>query len=88
MDKEHGRDNVKMHVTLMNSKYRAEKKGLDEESPKRRIREKFDASQILHKFLDYDFGVTELKDIHLSQRNSMGPDGYYQSTCIISCDKQ
>ncbi|CAH0725945.1 unnamed protein product, partial [Brenthis ino] len=88
MEKEFGRDSVKMHVTLMNSKYKAEKKDLEEDSPRRRPRESFDASQILERFSDYDFGVTQLNDIHLSQRHCMGPDGYYQSTCIISCNKQ
>lgn len=89
MDKEYGRDNVKMHVTLLNSKYRGRTKGVDEDTNVRnKKRETFDGSQILSKFSDYDFGTVELNDIHLSQRNSTGPDGYYQSTCVISCNKQ
>ncbi|XP_026487667.2 activating signal cointegrator 1 complex subunit 1 [Vanessa tameamea] len=87
MDKEYDRDHVKLHVTLLNSKYRGRDKGMDEEaiSKQSNKRETFDGSQILSKFSDYDFGTTELNNIHLSQRKSTGPDGYYQSTCVISC---
>ncbi|XP_046961793.1 activating signal cointegrator 1 complex subunit 1 [Vanessa cardui] len=87
MDKEYGRDNVKLHVTLLNSKYKSRDKGMDEETVSNQInkRETFDGSQILSKFSDYDFGIVELNNIHLSLRKSMGPDGYYQSTCVISC---
>lgn len=81
MEKEIGRDNVKIHVTLLNSKYRGKKDGSD--SPKLK-RESFDGSEILEKFCDYDFGVMELSNIHLSQRQSLSPDGFYQPTCIIS----
>lgn len=89
-NKEYGRDNIKLHVTLINSKYRSRSSSakLEESSdaPNRsRPREPFDGSEVLRKFSDYDFGVTELAEIHLSQRHSMGPDGYYQPTCIISC---
>ncbi|XP_072936799.1 activating signal cointegrator 1 complex subunit 1 isoform X2 [Epargyreus clarus] len=86
---DYGRDNVKLHVTLLNSKYRGRQRdtGDDETQSRsaRKSRETFDGSQILQKFSDYDFGVMELTDIHLSQRKTMGTDGYYKSTCIMSC---
>lgn len=91
MDREYGRESIKLHVTLINSKYRSRSssaKGEESQSFKsneRRTRETFDGSEILAKFSDYDFGVTELQEIHLSQRHSMGRDGYYQPTCVISC---
>lgn len=91
MDKEHGRDNVKLHVTLINSKYRnlssqssAAANEPTQHSNSRPKRETFDGSQILQKYADYDFGVIEVNFLHLSQRNTMGSDGYYQPTCIIS----
>lgn len=89
MDREHGRDSVKLHVTLINSKYRKGTSNAtvdDSNMPRtsRKPRETFDGSEVLKKFSDYDFGVMELKDIHLSQRHSMGPDGYYQPTCVIA----
>ncbi|XP_061707289.1 activating signal cointegrator 1 complex subunit 1-like isoform X1 [Cydia pomonella] len=68
--------NVKLHVTLLNSKYRN-----DLGSSRR---ESFDGSEILRKFGDYEFGVMELSEIHLSQRHALGPDGYYQPTFITS----
>ncbi|KAL0894878.1 hypothetical protein ABMA27_013390 [Loxostege sticticalis] len=93
MDKDHGRENVKLHVTLINSKYRSrssqpageEDSALSKSS--RQTRETFDGTEIFKKYADYDFGVMELRHIHLSQRHSMGADGYYQPTCVISCWK-
>ncbi|KOB66100.1 Activating signal cointegrator 1 complex subunit 1 [Operophtera brumata] len=74
----HNRDHVKLHVTLINSKYR---KTSDDAGKKR---ETFDGSEILQRFKDFDFGVVELNQIHLSQRDSAGDDGYYQPTCVVS----
>ncbi|XP_047516216.1 activating signal cointegrator 1 complex subunit 1 isoform X1 [Pieris napi] len=82
MANEFGRDNVKIHVTLLNSKYRG--KTIENDSPTKQQRESFDGSEILEKFNDYDFGVMEINNIHLSQRKSLAPDGFYQPTCVIS----
>ncbi|CAD0196080.1 unnamed protein product [Chrysodeixis includens] len=86
MDKEYGRENVKLHVTFLNSKYRrSETQNVDDETTKtRQPRVKFDGTEILQKFADYDFGVVEITSIHLSQRHSTGADGYYQPTCVIT----
>ncbi|XP_075992432.1 activating signal cointegrator 1 complex subunit 1 [Anticarsia gemmatalis] len=88
MEREHGRNNVKLHVTLLNSKYRNRSANVnaDDGSSRnsRQPRETFDGSQVLKKFADFDFGVMEFNDIHLSQRHSMGPDGYYQPTCVVA----
>ncbi|CAH2066972.1 unnamed protein product, partial [Iphiclides podalirius] len=86
---EYGRDNVKLHVTLMNSKfkYRSSEDEVDKRPTRRNIWETFDGSEILNKFGDYDFGSAEVNVIHLSQRKTVGADGYYQSTCVISLNK-
>ncbi|XP_028037353.1 activating signal cointegrator 1 complex subunit 1 [Bombyx mandarina] len=86
MKKEFGRENIKLHVTFINTKYR-ETTDVDAPQQNQTInnRKTFDGSEILEKFADYDFGVMEVTEIHLSQRHTMGPDGYYQPTCIISC---
>ncbi|XP_037877692.1 activating signal cointegrator 1 complex subunit 1 isoform X2 [Bombyx mori] len=86
MKKEFGRENIKLHVTFINTKYR-ETSDVDAPQQNQTInnRKTFDGSEILEKFADYDFGVMEVTEIHLSQRHTMGPDGYYQPTCIISC---
>ncbi|XP_045521018.1 activating signal cointegrator 1 complex subunit 1-like isoform X2 [Pieris brassicae] len=82
MANEFGRDNVKIHVTLLNSSYRERK--IENDKPIKQKRESFDGSEILKKFIDYDFGVMEINNIHLSQMNTLAPDGFYQSTCVIS----
>lgn len=69
-------DNVKLHVTLMNSIYR----NSDGESMKRKS---FDASFILEKYKNYKFGVVDLKTIHLSIRFQFGDDKYYKPECVI-----
>lgn len=90
-DTEYGRENVKLHVTLINSKYRARSESASLESSEstskntRQQRESFDGRDVLQKFADYDFGTVELTAIHLSQRHTMGPDGYYQPTCVVPC---
>ncbi|EFA04486.1 activating signal cointegrator 1 complex subunit 1 [Tribolium castaneum] len=68
-------DNVKLHVTLMNSIFR---KNEDNR------RESFDASFILDKYKDYYFGKTALEQIHLSVRFTSAQNGYYQSAAVIT----
>lgn len=78
---EFGRDSVKLHVTLLNTKYRS-KSSQDIRAKNKRI--PFDGADILDKFGDFDFGVLEVTEIHLSQRSTFGPDGYYEPTFKIS----
>ncbi|KAI8428016.1 hypothetical protein MSG28_002313 [Choristoneura fumiferana] len=85
MNNEHGRQNVKLHVTLINSKYRNQPSNQDVRAEKNNTRESFDGSEILERFANFEFGVMELRDIHLSQRHALGPDGYYQPTFVLSC---
>ncbi|XP_055374465.1 activating signal cointegrator 1 complex subunit 1 [Condylostylus longicornis] len=70
-------DNVKLHVTLINSKFSQK----DDDNTQRRIT--FDAKDILQKYIDYDFGIQKLHEIHLSQRFSTGSDGFYEATSIL-----
>lgn len=83
-EKEKGGDNVKIHVTLMNSRHR----GRTDESDNRNLgpRESFDATRILEKYAHYDFGVAEVTDVHLSQMHtSTEQNAYYESTCVVPC---
>ncbi|XP_044751565.1 activating signal cointegrator 1 complex subunit 1-like [Coccinella septempunctata] len=70
-------ENVKLHVTLMNTKYRKKAVG----SPRKKLfkRETFDATQIMEHFKDYYFGVAAFNTIHLSLMSSVGKDGFYES---------
>lgn len=70
-------DNVKLHITLMNSRYGVTE---DDEEAKRKA---FDASNILNEYSDFEFGETVVNNIHLSQIATKGPDGYYQPTTVV-----
>ncbi|KAK9888931.1 hypothetical protein WA026_001150 [Henosepilachna vigintioctopunctata] len=72
------RENVKLHMTLMNTKYRKPKK---KDNPSRRWikRETFDATQIMEKYKDFYFGEAMFNNIHLSLMSCEGEDGYYTS---------
>lgn len=78
-------DSVKLHITLMNSLFRREE--LDSDSAKdqnqRKVRESFDASSILRKFQDYNFGEIVVRSIDLSRRYSTASNGYYEATATI-----
>ncbi|XP_026328555.1 activating signal cointegrator 1 complex subunit 1 [Hyposmocoma kahamanoa] len=89
MDREN--DHVKLHVTLINSKFRQRSStSLGDSNSKSRNSGKrltFDGSKILEKFADYDFGVMDVEEFHLSQRYGKRSDGYYQPSCVVTCKK-
>uniref|UniRef100_A0A6P7G2M0 Activating signal cointegrator 1 complex subunit 1-like n=1 Tax=Diabrotica virgifera virgifera TaxID=50390 RepID=A0A6P7G2M0_DIAVI len=65
-------DRVKLHVTIMNSRYR---------KPEEK-QESFDAEDILKKYKDFYFGVVEFRSIHLSVRFTR-TEGYYEDALVI-----
>lgn len=83
---------VKLHVTLMNTLFRDEKKdeiseeqnslGNNKSWRNKKTRTTFNASNVLKQYRDYYFGKQEFKEIHLSLRYSTASDGYYQSSYI------
>lgn len=79
-------DNVKLHVTLINTKYR--KPPSNQTSPEKRRkkwakRESFDARSIMEKYKNYHFGECNFDAIHLSLITSKGEDGFYKPLSII-----
>lgn len=72
-------EHVTLHVTLLNTIDRLPSGDV------RIKRVSFDGSEILERFANYDFGVHELSEIHLSQGDTAREDGYWVPTCIISC---
>lgn len=62
-------DRVKLHVTLMNTRYNQG--------------DTFDARKILEKYSNYEFGTMQLKEIHLSQRFTRSADGFFEATAIL-----
>ncbi|KAH9421014.1 activating signal cointegrator 1 complex subunit [Dermatophagoides pteronyssinus] len=55
---------VKIHCTLMNTRYRD--KNDQHDGKERKSRSKMNVGNILEKFADYDFGLVPLSEIHLS----------------------
>lgn len=85
-------DHVKLHATLINSTFgrhhahsSGEEGGDDKKHHhhKRHRREKFDATEILREFGDFDFGVQKVSEIHLSQRFSTACNGFYEATAMV-----
>lgn len=76
--KKFDRVNVKLHVTLMNTKFTRHR-----DDPKEKGLKNFDAMKILEKYGDFHFGKVRIKEIHLSQRYTGGSNGYYEASCII-----
>ena len=78
-------DRVKLHATVMHSLLRQEASGPDvKRSEEDKSRKSFDARGILRDHGEFDFGIYQLKEIHLSLRFSSGTDGYYK--CISKVD--
>ncbi|CAG9838644.1 unnamed protein product [Diabrotica balteata] len=68
-------ENIKLHMTLINTKYRAEPG-----SPRRRWikRKSIDARKIMEKYKDYEFGQCDLNSIHIANISTLGKDGFYE----------
>lgn len=62
---------VKLHVTLINT------------SKSRKRRRKFDATKILEKYDNFEFGTMLIDEIHISQLIATAPNGFYGSSGII-----
>lgn len=82
-------ESVKLHVTLINSRFCDNDDAIEKEENQdlrdgnRNQRKTFDASKILKKYKDYNFGSLSINEIHLSQRYSKASNGYYESTGIL-----
>lgn len=80
-------DDVKLHVTLINTKYR---KPSNESTPQKRRkwvkRQSFDARSIMQKYKDYYFGTCNFDSIHLSLITTKGDDGFYKAISVIKAN--
>ncbi|KAH8269612.1 hypothetical protein KR018_010511 [Drosophila ironensis] len=63
------RKSIKLHMTVMNSRYAKGKVVCDDT---------FDAREILTRFGDYDFGSIKCRAIHLCVLKSFGEDNFYK----------
>uniref|UniRef100_A0A8D8XG39 Activating signal cointegrator 1 complex subunit 1 n=1 Tax=Cacopsylla melanoneura TaxID=428564 RepID=A0A8D8XG39_9HEMI len=75
-------DTVKLHVTLMNTKYRIRHQATNDPGSEKRTT--FNAKEILDSLGDFDFGETFVYCVHLSQRHTSDIDGYFKSSGVIS----
>jgi len=75
-----GHAEVKLHATLMNTKYSRTSR---REDGSRGERETFDASVLMERFGQVDFGEVQLQELQLSCLDEMGDDGYYRSVHSI-----
>ncbi|XP_054740594.1 activating signal cointegrator 1 complex subunit 1 [Anastrepha obliqua] len=69
---DHERDAVKLHMTVMNNRYR---KQIDDKAAGA-----FDAREILKRFGDYDFGKVECSEVHLCALHSSEKGAFYKVT--------
>lgn len=90
-------EQVKLHVTLINSRFRNNSGDLydeDETTTKAGTgsgqpanasrRQGFDARQILEQFGSYDFGKQSLTEIHLSRRFTTSCEtGFYDASAVL-----
>lgn len=72
---------IKLHATLMNTKY--SKTSWREEGAPRSERETFDASALMERFGQVDFGAVPMRELQLSCLDEMGDDGYYRSLSAL-----
>lgn len=80
-------DKVKLHVTLMNTKYRKSESEPNSPAKKKKHwfekRKTFDASSIMQRYKDFYFGEVAFDSIHLSLISSKGDDGFYMPISVI-----
>lgn len=68
-------DAVKLHMTVMNVKYLKSKYS--------KIKS-FNATHILERFADFEFGSQEVNKVYLASMREKDPDGFYK--CIASAE--
>ncbi|XP_075239931.1 activating signal cointegrator 1 complex subunit 1-like [Convolutriloba macropyga] len=89
LQKSFDRESVKMHVTLMNSRFRGERvtqqSNLGSNNSEETDDKSFDVGALMENLADYEFGSFEVDKIHLSQRYSTNAKtGYYSDSCILT----
>lgn len=75
---------VKLHVTLMNTVFLMRRSRSREPERKRQKKNlKFDATKILEKYKNYEFGKVTLEEIHLSNVSKVAENGFYEATALV-----
>lgn len=80
-------EKVKLHCTLINTKYRKSVRRRRMINKRAANRQPFDARGIMERYKDYYFGVCNFDSIHLSlMSSSVGDDGFYKSLSVLKID--
>lgn len=86
--REYGETSVKLHMTLINTRYdkeEDEKDGNGNTTPRRHYwkPKTFDATSILEKYADYNFGSQDVNEILLSSMREKDSDGFYKKIASV-----
>lgn len=85
--REFDRNSVKMHMTLINTKYSNKNESNDDDIASKHRQQKvkayFDARTIIETYANYEFGTQSINEIHLCLIHSVACDGFYQTTTSI-----
>lgn len=79
---QYGRNTVKLHMTLINTKD-SKADDNDEINSHRREYKKIDARSILDQFHDQYFGTVEINEIHMAILKTEDEDGFYKCSTSI-----
>ncbi|ODN03508.1 Activating signal cointegrator 1 complex subunit 1 [Orchesella cincta] len=96
--KESRGEKVKLHCTIINTRYRNEvaDNASSTQNPNTRRqgdtrgrnngwnKESFDARAVLQKFGNFDFGTVEIKEIKIATRHTKASDGFYKCYASLS----
>jgi activating signal cointegrator complex subunit 1 len=79
-------ENVKLHATLMNTRWQQQARGEVTDGGykgNRPKRESFDARKIIEKYGDFDFGTVVIREIRIVTRHTKADDGSYNSMAVL-----
>lgn len=79
---QYGRDTVKLHMTLINTR-NSKADDNDEISDHRREYKKIDATSIFDQFHDFYFGAIEINEIHMAILKTEDEEGFYKCSTSI-----
>lgn len=74
------RESVKIHATLINTKYRKIEGRKQKWSDRRKT---FDASVIMEKYKDFCLGECQFSELHLSWITKIDASGFYKPLSVI-----
>lgn len=85
-----GPEHVKLHMTLMNTRLREQRFATENTclAPARKPRNSFDATAIMKRNRDYNFGRFHIPSINIVDPHSCDGDGFYKRIATLHLPKQ